>query len=272
MEGLGWHLYRIWSTDWFRRPIKEIERLVAAIDKAIESRSENTESSATVPLRITPEQTQTLHVNGNSLRVFVPQREAKQLVEQIPLKDEGIERLAIPYEEYHIPSYGGIMFTALPDGQLIDLVSRIVQHEAPIHLDEVARRLREAFGLERITTRILNITEVALRQAARLGGICCKGDFWFASGRQLERPRGRRHAAPSLRKHEKIAPEEYRLAISAALRESFSAERGELTASVARVLGFDRTGNGLESSISDEIDWMLKAGTIGESGGRLEAK
>lgn len=163
------------------------------------------------------------------------------------------------------------MFTALPDGQLIDLVSKIVQHEAPIHLDEVARRLREAFGLERITTRILNITEVALRQAARLGGICCKGGFWFANGRELERPRSRRHAAPPLRKHDKIAPKEYRLAISAVLRESFSAERGELTALVARVLGFDRTGNGLESSISSQIDWMLKVGEIRESAGRLEA-
>lgn len=59
---------------------------------------------------------------------------------------------------------------------------------------------------------------------------------------------------------------------SLVLRESFSAERGELTALVARVLGFDRTGNGLESSISDEIDWILKVGTISESGGRMEAK
>jgi very-short-patch-repair endonuclease len=272
LEGLGWQLYRIWSTDWFRRPNKEIERLVAAIDKAIESRSENTGSSATVPLRIIPEQTQTMQVNGNSLHSFVPQREENQLVEQIPPKDEGMERLAIPYEEYQIPSYGGIMFTALPDSQLIDLVSRIVQHEAPIHLDEVARRLREAFGLERITTRMSNITEVALRQAARLGGICCKGDFWFASGRQLEQPRSRRHAAPSLRKHEKIAPEEYRLAIFAVLRESFSAERGELTALVARVLGFDRTGNGLESSISEQISRMSRAGEINELDGRLESK
>jgi very-short-patch-repair endonuclease len=269
LEGLGWQLYRIWSTDWFRRPTKEIERLVAAINKAIESRSEKIEGSVTVPLRITPEQTQTLQVNGNTLRAFVPQREAKQLAEQIPSKDEGIERLEIPYGEYHIPSYGGIMFTALPDSQLIDLVSRIVQHEAPIHLDEVARRLGEAFGLERITKRILNITEVALSQGARHGGICCKGGFWFASGRQLERPRSRRHAAPSLRKHEKIAPEEYRLAIRAALRESLSAERGELTALVARVLGFDRTGNGLERSISEEINQMLRANEIAESGGRL---
>jgi very-short-patch-repair endonuclease len=272
LEGLGWQLYRIWSTDWFRRPAKEIERLVAAIDKAIESRSENTEGSVTVPLRITPEQTQTLQVNGNSLRAFVPQREEKQLVEQIPAKDEGIERLAIPYEEYQIPFSGGTMFTALPDEQLIDLVSRIVQHEAPIHLDEVARRLGEAFGLERITRRILNITEVALRQAARLGGICCKGDFWFTSGRQLERPRSRRQAAPSLRKHDKIAREEYRLAIRAVLRESFSAERGELTALVPRVLGFDRTGNGLERSISEEIGKMLAAGEISEIAGRLKIK
>ena len=111
-----------------------------------------------------------------------------------------------------------------------------------------------------------------MSQAARRGGICCKGGFWFADGRELERPRSRRHAAPSLRKHEKIAPEEYRLAIFAVLRESFSTERGELTALVARVLGFDRTGNGLESSISGEINRMLRAGEISELDGRLESK
>jgi very-short-patch-repair endonuclease len=272
LEGLGWQLYRIWSTDWFRSPTRETQRLVTAIDKAIETYAENNAGrSVTVPLKITPENTQTLHVNGNSLRSFVPERQEKQSEGQLLSKDEDIERLAIPYEEYHIRSYGGIMFTALPDGELINLVSAIVQHEAPIHLEEVARRLREAFGLERITIRILNITEVALRQAARQGEINCKNEFWFTTGRDLERPRNRRDASSSLRKHDKIAPYEYRLAISAVLRESFSAERGELTALVARVLGFDRTGNGLESSISDEINQMLRVGEIRESGGRLES-
>ena len=35
LEGLGWHFYRIWSTDWFRDPRTQIEKLQAALDAAL---------------------------------------------------------------------------------------------------------------------------------------------------------------------------------------------------------------------------------------------
>ena len=35
LEGLGWHFYRIWSTDWFRDPRGQIEKLRAALDAAL---------------------------------------------------------------------------------------------------------------------------------------------------------------------------------------------------------------------------------------------
>ncbi|RYZ62020.1 MAG: DUF4011 domain-containing protein, partial [Chitinophagaceae bacterium] len=34
LEGIGWRIHRIWSTDWFRDPHKELKRLVEAIEKA----------------------------------------------------------------------------------------------------------------------------------------------------------------------------------------------------------------------------------------------
>jgi very-short-patch-repair endonuclease len=273
LEGLGWQLYRIWSTDWFRRPAKEIERLVDAIEHAVMAHSEKrSELFASLPLKIVPEDTQTLHVEVRRLREFVPGHEVSTPAAQHFTKEEAIERLAVPYEEYKVPSYGKVMFTALPENALLDLVTNVVQHEAPIHLEEVARRIREAFGIERATIRIRNIIEVALRQAARQGTVSAEGEFWFAVGRELDEPRSRRDAGLSLRKHDRIAPQEYRLAIRAVLRESLSAERGELKALVARVLGFDRTGNGLDSSISSEINQMLKSGALSDSGGRLEDK
>ena len=33
LEGLGWNVYRIWSTDWFRDPQKELEKLETHIRK-----------------------------------------------------------------------------------------------------------------------------------------------------------------------------------------------------------------------------------------------
>ena len=34
LEGLGWRMYRIWSTDWFRNPQRETDKLLAAISDA----------------------------------------------------------------------------------------------------------------------------------------------------------------------------------------------------------------------------------------------
>ena len=35
LENLGWHFHRIWSTDWFQRRHEEIERAVAAFERAV---------------------------------------------------------------------------------------------------------------------------------------------------------------------------------------------------------------------------------------------
>jgi hypothetical protein len=36
LEGLGWRLHRIWSTDWFNNPTREADRLRAAITSSLE--------------------------------------------------------------------------------------------------------------------------------------------------------------------------------------------------------------------------------------------
>jgi hypothetical protein len=74
----------------------------------------------------------------------------------------------------------------------------------------------------------------------------------------------------SLRRPDRIAAQAYRLAINAVLRGSVAASKSELTASVARVLAFDRTGNDLDRAISDQIDWTIQTAEIADIGGRLE--
>src|SRR5690606_3096245 len=34
LERMGWQIHRIWSTDWFRNPARELQRVVEAIDAA----------------------------------------------------------------------------------------------------------------------------------------------------------------------------------------------------------------------------------------------
>ncbi|MDA8575489.1 DUF4011 domain-containing protein [Candidatus Marinamargulisbacteria bacterium] len=41
LEGLGWNLYRIWSTDWFEDPIRETEKLRKAVEKRLSDLKNN---------------------------------------------------------------------------------------------------------------------------------------------------------------------------------------------------------------------------------------
>ena len=41
LEGLGWSLYRIWSTDWFEDPIRETKKLREAIKIRLEELTTN---------------------------------------------------------------------------------------------------------------------------------------------------------------------------------------------------------------------------------------
>ena len=59
---------------------------------------------------------------------------------------------------------------ALKPFEMAALTAFVVKAEGPIHAEEVARRIREAFGLERTGSRILNKINEALRTAERLGG------------------------------------------------------------------------------------------------------
>ena len=44
LNGLGWHLYRIWSTDWFNDPNKQAARLRAAVEERLSKLQEGAEA------------------------------------------------------------------------------------------------------------------------------------------------------------------------------------------------------------------------------------
>lgn len=46
LEGLGWRIIRIWSTDWVRNPVRQVERVIVAYEEAIA-----TSSHMAVPVR-----------------------------------------------------------------------------------------------------------------------------------------------------------------------------------------------------------------------------
>jgi very-short-patch-repair endonuclease len=241
---LGWRLHRIWSTDWFRNPQRETVRLLTAIQDA---RASIPPTAAPAP--VAPSVTQ------------APERAA--VVPPI-----GVRELPA-YEECQPPVPGHRNLLALQPSEMAALTAFVVKAEGPIHAEEVARRIREAFGLERTGSRILSKINEALRVAERLGEILPEEGFWSAPQRTHPLPRHRRNAALPLRRADRIAPHEYRLAALRVIETAVGIDREDLIVETARLLGFDRTGNGLYAAIDEQITTLLKNNHIGSESGHI---
>jgi very-short-patch-repair endonuclease len=253
LEGLGWKLYRIWSTDWFRNPERESEKLLSAIECACAA------STGTGAPRADTKPTR--------------QRVNQMEVPAAASESEGVGSNdtpgAIPYRECALRVPRGAELLRYDHGALSELAVTVVREEGPIHVEEIARRIREAFGLERTGRKILSSVGAALKRAARSGALKQVGKFWVANGVHLSAPRSRRNASIPLRRPDRIAPMEYQLAIKTVLQSCVAATKSELTVGVARLFGFDRTGNGVDQAISDEIEFMIEGSALNDTGGRI---
>ena len=255
LEGLGWRLHRIWSTDWFRHREREIKKLFAAIEDACRDENEPppADSSPRIPTEDSPRDESANGANGTIERM-------------LPFADVlSFE----PYIEGRPSAPRGTSLLDLDNASLARLAVGIIEKEGPVHTEEVARRIRQAFGLERTGSRILDRISEALRYARRQGQLINRGQFWSMPGCVLTKPRSRRNASLSLKRADRIAPEEFGVAIAAVLAECVALSLDELVVSVSRALGFDRSGSDLEHAIRRQSKSMLAEGLLREEGVRL---
>ncbi len=252
LEGLGWRLHRIWSTDWFRNPERETRKLIAAIQEA-------TTRHANPELDI-PEPQEELDGEGST---DSPARAAD------PTPSYPRPQSAEPYIEASLTVPFGRDLLELRQHEMAPLVQQVLEAEGPVHSEEVARRIREAFGLQKTGRRILEHVRNALISHARSGGIERHQEFWWIAGREVTAIRDRRKAALSLRKASIIPPQEYQLALKTALREAVAMSREELIIQATKLFGFDRTGPDLKTAFDLYIDVLIQQGEIAKDADKL---
>jgi len=248
LESKGWRLYRIWSTDWFRHTRREADKLIAAIKAEAGKRGSNARPIKREGERPPP----------TKPSLSVP------LIQQAAV----VKSTETDYREcsLHVPRKELLELTS---DELAALAGKVVDAEGPIHTAEVARRIREAFRLQRTGQRILEAVETSLKLLKRRGLIEEERDFWSVKGRPVSALRSRRTASAALRKPEMIAPAEYRFAIIEILKDAVSATSEEVTVEAARSFGFDRTGADLRDQIRAQIALLLKSRQLLEEGHRL---
>ncbi|MGD0190765.1 MAG: DUF3320 domain-containing protein [Rhizomicrobium sp.] len=259
LENLGWKLHRIWSSDWFRNPNRETDRLLTAIKNAC------AEAPSDKKPKYGPPDTN----NAPSLE----RSDADERIAPLSNVNPASElRQLTPYKECRLAVQRGVDMLQLPPRQLANLSFTVVKNEGPIHTEEVARRIREAFGLERTGTRILEAVTASLRVAEKNGALVGHRDFWSIPGENLGLPRDRRNAALALRRADRIAPTEYEAAISLILKQAVGCPQEELIVETAKLLGFDRTGPELKTAIRQQIEEMHRSGKVEMIDGQIRER
>ena len=245
LEGLGWQFYRIWSTDWFKRPDREKEKLRAAIKKSIESASLKKEAPKVEPEKpATP--TNSSLSNENTSEV-------------------------LPSNSSSNPSYieanFAVYYTAEPHElaprEMAEIVTKIIAIEGPVHEEEIARRVARLLGKDRTGTRIFDNVLRGLRAAMKTGDVSEDGCFWrHKSANQKIAVRSRSVASATLRKANMIPPAEINEAIVEAQLDNGELTPEEAIFTVTKALGFDRVGPDLRAVIAKQVE-LYKSGKVG---------
>ena len=248
LEGLGWRLHRIWSTDWFRNPQQETDKLLAAIRAA-----KDIASGPKVEI-----------LTDDDLAEL--EGDAESEIEPVPAAND-IDGSVLPsntveYEECAPTVPYGRNLSALSIVEIARISLVVVEAEGPIHTEEVARRIREGFGLQKTDNLILADVRAGLHYLSRNATVVRDGEFWLAAGRKVSRVRNRRNAPLPLKRAAMIAPAEYQVAISTIISEAVAISHDDLVVETARLFGFDRTGPGLKEAIDQQCATLVQMGRL----------
>ncbi|MEZ6195336.1 MAG: DUF3320 domain-containing protein [Planctomycetota bacterium] len=279
LEGLGWTIHRVWSSDWWANPGREIEGLEAAIARA------RREASAPAPEAEPPSESAPPSEGGDAAEVAapgaVPDASPSDAGEEPPSGDataepgpryaadasavEAVVDAASPESHYPFAAEelarGDEEAFLRPDRtrDVAAHLAEVVAEEGPVAIDRAFRRVAAAWGFRKLTARPRGRLETALAATS----VVVRGDFLWPHDldpARWDRFRPPHPDDPSPRKAEEIPPEELAMAALDVLRDAISLPREELARKTARRFGISRLGARVESAMEAGIAGLLARG------------
>lgn len=236
LEGMGWRIYRIWSTDWIKDPITEKRRLVEAVKIAIDEYVEDFPVQST---SAKPEQ--------EKLFDEIEELEERELV---AINDGDLYHFAEmkepEYEQLPTDSYGQI--------QLRDAIELLVSCKYPIHRDAIAQELCPYLGYQRAGSKIKRIVNATID---RMKSVELHGDFVYPKGYEAVPAYGGQG-----RTIKYISVDELCSALMLVARGLIGSTRESLIENTARAYGFNRIGVHISSALNEAFDRLVQEGKV----------
>ena len=240
LECMGWNLYNIWSTDWFRNPASELKLLIEAIEKA----------------KIQAEHNDAIEEElMEDLKNLIREQPEEQDI-SLPQYITAILPPDVAWQEIHTYSLG----------KLGIWIQEVVRIESPVHFEEVARRISDANGISKIGSRVRASISNATDYAVRAGLINKKNDFLWHIENHLPIIRERSFLPPNSRKLAYISPEEMNLAIAKVVENSIAIQADNAVVLVAKLFGFSRVTEEMRTYILQSIENAITDKAINKDG------
>ncbi len=261
LEGLGWRLHRIWSTDWIYDREREIDRLLEAVEHAAQEAPRPAEKPrlpergpAPASASLTPPPVETLPRASTP----TPPRRDEPGAPVVPYRRAELQPVSSDPEALYAPAYAR---------SVQDAIVRVLELEAPIHVDELARRVGGAFGAQRVTGRVRRRVGELLSQLRDYEVV---DEFVWTRG--LDRHAYAVIRAGGERDPDMLPPEEIAAAAAWALSQSLSMPSGVLLKDTARAFGIQRVGAKVEARMRVGVDLLLARGRATDDGTRVTWK
>jgi len=261
LGAMGWQLYALWSTDWYRDPHGERDRLLEHLGRIVRGEfeaalqdvepstdltdwTEVPESEAWVdfdpdPASVDPIDWEVAPPTFRGAALFPAYQTSPLQVEVLELHSVAPSKIA---------------------GWLVD----IVEFEGPLHRDQLARRLLQAAGVRKLGTRIQSAFEQGLNHALfhlpEGQGLRQEGEFIF--GRTLPTVRDRSALPQNEKQFEYISDPELDGALKVLTEQAIGIEVEELATGCARAFGFERTTQDVRVRIEQRVDVLLTQGVF----------
>jgi len=241
LEERGWILHRIWSTDWFHDPAGALRKCGEAIEAAKSGHS--VAQPEVVPV------------------VAVVQREVKK---------PPILQILPAYKFAPLQLSGGMnALNALSTQQIAELICEIAKVEAPVHTEELMKRIRDAAALKSVSAKLRDSIFEAISLANKQGLLEIRGAFVFVPRVEI----GLRTRAGIKGKNlDFVSDEEIAMAMSQVAEKAYGASEADLATQTCRLLGFDRTTAAMQLRLSGIMKGLVAKGELKMSEGGVSAK
>lgn len=251
LQGLGWRLQRVWSLDWAEERERQVKALEAAVRRALEASQEPPAPAPVVevpsePVPVAPEAAApppaAQEVSAPPVQAYVPA--------QLPGVKEGVD-----------------FFAPASNLLLREQIQAVLQQEAPLHEELLARRIQEAWRLGKLTVRVRKRIEEQVAELSKRGLATVQGEFLWSSTCVPLQYTGYRSLGE--REPTQLPPEEIANAAASVLSRALSLTREDLLRETGRLFGLPRLTRNVLPVLEGGLELLAQRGRCSVEGERV---